>query len=72
MNTKKSDFIYLRIYEDIKKKIGDNQLKQGEKLNTEKELQQIYQISRDILRKARGKLEKEKLDHWISLGYSNP
>jgi len=59
MKTKKSDFIYLRIYEDIKKKIEDNQLKQGEKLKTEKELQQVYQISRDTLRKALGKLEQE-------------
>lgn len=58
---KKSDFIYLKIYQDIKNKIQSQELKPGQKLETEKRLQEIYGVSRDTLRKALGKLEQEEL-----------
>lgn len=58
---KKYDFIYLKVYQDLKNKIQNRELKPGQKLETEKQLQEIYSVSRDTLRKALGMLEQEEL-----------
>jgi len=58
---KKCNFIYHEIYQDLKSKIKNQELKPGQKLETEKELQEVYGVSRDTLRKALGKLEQEEL-----------
>lgn len=52
-------FRYLAIYEDLKSKIETGECVAGDKLKTEKEYQDIYQASRDTVRKAFGKLENE-------------
>lgn len=60
MEEKQSKFRYLRIYQDIKEKIESGEYEQGQKLNTEKEYQEIYNVSRDTIRKAFTKLENEE------------
>ena len=59
MKEKSTKFRYLSVYEDIKTKIEDGEFAQGERLKTEKELQDKYSVSRDTIRKALGKLESE-------------
>jgi GntR family transcriptional regulator len=54
-------FRYLTIYQDIKDKIKSGEFAPGEKLKTEKEYQEIYQVSRDTVRKAFAKLKNEEL-----------
>lgn len=55
----KSRFQYFRVYQEIKDKIEQGNIKPGEKLPIEKELQDEFQVSRDTVRKALAKLEQE-------------
>ncbi len=57
MTTNKNDFIYMQIYHDLQEKIKTNEIKRGEKLPTENELKDQYNVSRDSIRKALTKLE---------------
>lgn len=50
---------YLTIYKQLKEKIVNGEYKQGNKLKTEKELQEEYGVSRDTIRKALSYLENE-------------
>ena len=59
MDGNQAKFRYLSIYQDIKSKIESGEYAAGEKLKTEKEYQEIYEASRDTVRKAFGKLENE-------------
>ncbi len=59
MSEGKSRFQYFKVYQEIKDKIEQGKVKPGEKLPTEKELQEEFQVSRDTVRKALGKLEQE-------------
>ena len=59
----KEGFQYLRVYQLLQNKIQQGIVKPGEKLPTEKELQNEYQVSRDTIRKALGKLEQEGYLH---------
>lgn len=69
MGGDKKEFIYQKIYEQLKEQIQCGQMKPGEKLRTELELQQDYQVSRDTLRKALAKLEQDGLvDRKAALG----
>lgn len=60
MQEKSLRFRYLNIYQDIKNKIEHGEYEQGQKLNTEKEYQEIYKVSRDTVRKAFARLENEE------------
>ncbi|WP_312695040.1 GntR family transcriptional regulator [Caproiciproducens sp.] len=55
----KKNFIYMKLYLDIKNKIDSGELKAGERLPTEQDYQKQYQVSRDTLRKALAKLEQD-------------
>ena len=57
--TEKSNFLYHRIYDDLRKKIESGFIKPGDRLKSEQELQVQYNVSRDTLRKALSKLEQE-------------
>ena len=59
----KKQFRYIQIYDELKKQIDSGKWKPGKKLPTEYELKETYQVSRDTLRKALGKLE---LDGYIT------
>lgn len=59
MTEGKSKFQYYKVYQLIKEKIEQGAVSPGEKLPTEKELQEQFQVSRDTVRKALGKLEME-------------
>lgn len=59
MEKNQAKFRYLLIYEDMKSKIESGEYAAGTKLKTEKEYQELYQASRDTVRKAFGKLENE-------------
>ncbi len=50
---------YQTIYKQLKDKIENGEYKQGNKLKTEKELQEEYGVSRDTIRKALANLEYE-------------
>ena len=52
-------YLYKQIYDDIKARIDNNEIEAGEKLPSEKELQNKYDASRDTIRKALGWLEFE-------------
>lgn len=57
MTAHQNDFIYMKIYHDLQEKIKSNKIKRGEKLPTENELKDQYNVSRDSVRKALMKLE---------------
>lgn len=59
MNDGKFRFQYFKVYQDLKDQIQQGEVRPGEKLLTEKELMQKYQVSRDTIRKALSKLEQE-------------
>lgn len=54
----RADFIYLRLFNDLRQKIFSGELKPGEKLPPEYEMKDHYGVSRDSLRKALAKLEQ--------------
>jgi GntR family trehalose operon transcriptional repressor len=56
---------YLGIYNDIKSSIEDGKIKAGEKLPSENELMEKYQVSRDTIRKALDLLEEDGYIHKI-------
>ena len=56
---------YLGIYNDIKTSIEDRQIAVGEKLPSENELMEKYQVSRDTIRKALDLLEEDGYIHKI-------
>lgn len=55
----KDNFIYQKVYIDLLNQIVSGELKPGERMQTEKELQEFYGVSRDTMRKALSKLEAE-------------
>lgn len=59
MGKEKARFQYLKVYQDIKEKIEQGFVQQGEKLPTEKEMQEEHSVSRDTVRRALAKLEQE-------------
>lgn len=59
MNEEKTRFQYYKVYQNIRNKIEQGIIKKGEKLPTEKELQDIFDVSRDTVRRALSKLEQE-------------
>ena len=59
MKPGKKDFLYMQIYNDLRRKIDRKILQEGQKLGTEQELQKEYQVSRDTIRKALFKLEQD-------------
>lgn len=61
MDNQKSNAMYLQISNDIKGKILNNFYKIGDKLPTEKELMELYNVSRVTVRKAFDTLVNEKL-----------
>jgi GntR family transcriptional regulator len=54
----KTDFIYLKLYNELKGKIDSGELKPGDKLPPEYKLQEHYKVSRDTIRKSLTKLEQ--------------
>jgi len=56
---KKNDFLYLRVYEDIKEKILSGVWNEGMKLPPEYELMIIFEVSRDTIRKSLQKLSED-------------
>lgn len=54
----KTDFIYLKLYNELKRKIDSEELKPGDKLPPEYKLQEHYKVSRDTIRKSLAKLEQ--------------
>lgn len=52
---------YIKIYEDIQKKIGDGRLAPGMQLSTEQEIANQYKVSRPTVRQALLELEREGL-----------
>lgn len=54
LRTKK---LYIQVYEEIKKYISENELKQGDKLPTEMEMCKLLGVSRNVLREAIKSLE---------------
>lgn len=59
MNNEKTRFQYYKVYQDIKDRIEQGIVKKGEKLPTEKEMQEEFNVSRDTIRRALAKLEQE-------------
>ena len=57
----KKQFIYERIYNDIRRKIETRELKNGERLPVELDIVKQYGASRDTVRKALARLKQEKL-----------
>lgn len=55
----KKTALYLQLYNDLKIAISSGQLNPGEKLPTEVDLREQYNISRDTVRRALAKLENE-------------
>lgn len=55
------DFLYIKIYNDLKEKIVTGALRTGDRVPTEKELIKEYGVSRITAIKAMQKLEQEKL-----------
>lgn len=53
--------MYIEVYEDLKKIIKDEALKENEKLMTEEELCKSYKVSRITIRRALKELEEEGL-----------
>ncbi len=58
---RKSHPLYRYVYQDLYEKIGNGYYPPGELIPTEKELQEIYQVSRVTIRKACDLLVKEHL-----------
>jgi len=59
MNSEKPRFQYHKVYQDIRDKIEQGIVKQGQRLPTEKEMQEEHGVSRDTVRRALAKLEQE-------------
>ena len=55
------NFIYTRIYNDIRQRIESGQLQPGERLETEMELRERYNVSRETIRRALSLLESDGL-----------
>jgi len=53
--------IHMTIYRDLLRKIEEGELKPGDRIPSEAELQEIYQVSRTPVRQALGKLQMEGL-----------
>ena len=59
MNNPKEKYRYYKIYQKLREQIESGQIQPGDRLPPEAELQEIYAVSRDTIRKALGKLEQE-------------
>lgn len=57
MKNLKTKKLYIQVYEEIKKYISENELKQGDKLPTEMEMCELLGVSRNVLREAIKSLE---------------
>jgi DNA-binding FadR family transcriptional regulator len=57
MKNLKSKKLYLKVYEELRKHIIENNLKPGDKLTTEKEMAEELGVSRNVLREAIKTLE---------------
>lgn len=53
--------LYQQVFEDLKSKIRSNELEKGAKVSSERELCELYQVSRITVRQALDLLEKEGL-----------
>lgn len=61
MAENKENFIYMRIYGELRGEISSGALHPGERLGSELELKKAYGASRDTIRKALAKLEADGL-----------
>ena len=59
MATGKKTFLYQTVYNDLRSKIENSEIKSGDRLSNEAALQAAYQVSRDTVRKALSKLEAD-------------
>ncbi len=61
MKKTETAFLYREIYRDIKRKIIDGTYQQGEIIEPENRLKEIYHVSRDTVRRAMNLLKRERL-----------
>ena len=57
------NFLYLRLYSELKQAIDSGRLRPGQRIAPEHELMRQYAVSRDTVRRALAKLENEGYLH---------